>query len=600
MRSNKNSTKILFILAFLLFVVGFLLLAKDVFAATYYVSYSSGNDSNDGLTPNAAWKYCPRMLSTEDDSDLNPDHAITTGDTVYFKRGDIWDGVSIYVPPNIGGITFSSRTDFAIPGNESVLPQIRSWSSFNDGWIQEYGTIYSKALNSNSIRRTGLWYNGTALAWVESTNLEQNQWYWDATNPPYKVYINVGANPNNQDIRMNYEGKAISTMQLYGDNYVVEYLDLSGSSFSALYIDKYDFVQNALGGTANNNIVRYNKLHDTERNFHSPDSGDSSGIRRYAQGIEGAHYANTQFIGNEIYNISTSVSFIEHRAHGIYISGGDNVTIAYNYIHDCHSGSAVHLGDGYHHVTNSKIYGNLLDSNYYAWLSALTENTIIANNTITNGLHGISMYDAQSSVKIVNNLFSNPLNNANPSGGDIEWWDNAFATPDYNYYYRPADEYILRVKTDARQWYKISEWSIWRQVHPDWDSNSTASTNSPFSGTSDQINILATGKGQDLTSILGTDMVLDPKSTWPLGVKLLKQNSGAWDIGAYKSLINNCSLPGDINGDNQVNSSDLAIAVNIFFNIDTASSQTCPSQADLNADGQTDISDIQKIINLML
>jgi hypothetical protein len=67
-----------------------------------------------------------------------------------------------------------------------------------------------------------------------------------------------------------------------------------------------------------------------------------------------------------------------------------------------------------------------------------------------------------------------------------------------------------------------------------------------------------------------------------------------------KILFSTCSLPGDINGDNQVNSSDLTIAVNIFFNIETASSQTCPSQADLNSDGQTDISDIQKIINLML
>jgi hypothetical protein len=67
-----------------------------------------------------------------------------------------------------------------------------------------------------------------------------------------------------------------------------------------------------------------------------------------------------------------------------------------------------------------------------------------------------------------------------------------------------------------------------------------------------------------------------------------------------KILFSTCSLPGDINGDNQVNSSDLTIAVNLFFNIETASSQTCPSQADLNSDGQTDISDIQKIINLML
>ena len=67
-----------------------------------------------------------------------------------------------------------------------------------------------------------------------------------------------------------------------------------------------------------------------------------------------------------------------------------------------------------------------------------------------------------------------------------------------------------------------------------------------------------------------------------------------------KTAASDCSLQGDISGDNQVNSTDLTIAVNIYLNQTTASSQACPNQADLNANGQTDISDIQKIINLML
>ncbi len=47
---------------------------------TYYVSSSTGNDDNTGLSPNEAWKTIDQV----NDSSLSP------GDTVLFKRGDTW------------------------------------------------------------------------------------------------------------------------------------------------------------------------------------------------------------------------------------------------------------------------------------------------------------------------------------------------------------------------------------------------------------------------------------------------------------------------------------------------------------------------------
>ncbi len=48
--------------------------------ACYYVSYSNGNDENDGLTPETAWKTVSKVNDTQ----------IPAGSVVLFKRGDTW------------------------------------------------------------------------------------------------------------------------------------------------------------------------------------------------------------------------------------------------------------------------------------------------------------------------------------------------------------------------------------------------------------------------------------------------------------------------------------------------------------------------------
>lgn len=61
----------------------------------YYVSASTGNDSNDGLTEATAWKTLDKLSAV----------TMTKGSVVYFKRGDLWRDVKFRAR---SGITYSA------------------------------------------------------------------------------------------------------------------------------------------------------------------------------------------------------------------------------------------------------------------------------------------------------------------------------------------------------------------------------------------------------------------------------------------------------------------------------------------------------------
>ncbi len=73
---------------------------------TYYVSDSTGNDSNDGRTPETAWKTLTKVSRMQDS-------VIKTGDRVLFKRGDMWRGQQLSV--SVAGVTYSAYGEGAKP-----------------------------------------------------------------------------------------------------------------------------------------------------------------------------------------------------------------------------------------------------------------------------------------------------------------------------------------------------------------------------------------------------------------------------------------------------------------------------------------------------
>jgi len=83
-------------------ITAFSLLAASAGAATYYVDYSAGSDSNAGTSTGVAWQHCPgdaNASGTASSAVLNP------GDTVYFKGGVsyVLVGSGITVAPGTAG-----------------------------------------------------------------------------------------------------------------------------------------------------------------------------------------------------------------------------------------------------------------------------------------------------------------------------------------------------------------------------------------------------------------------------------------------------------------------------------------------------------------
>lgn len=71
----------------------------ETVGTVFYVSSSTGNDANDGLSPETAWKTCKRV--NEDLNGVIYDSVKKNGGaTVLFKRGDTWkrDGICLWYP----------------------------------------------------------------------------------------------------------------------------------------------------------------------------------------------------------------------------------------------------------------------------------------------------------------------------------------------------------------------------------------------------------------------------------------------------------------------------------------------------------------------
>src|ERR1041384_6983542 len=83
--------------------------APDLFAATYYVS-PSGNDTNSGLLPTAAWKTINRANT----------QTVGTGDQILFQGSATFTG-TIYVGPTEGGTSTNPLTIGSYGANHATI-----------------------------------------------------------------------------------------------------------------------------------------------------------------------------------------------------------------------------------------------------------------------------------------------------------------------------------------------------------------------------------------------------------------------------------------------------------------------------------------------
>ena len=134
MKKRCRFPKYLFLNAILIvmltFVIGNTAVSAQTGSTTYYIDATGGNDSNNGTSPSSAWKTVFKV----NDFEFNP------GDSILFKRGDVWRGLLI-VPSS--GDTDAYITFGAYGTGEKPLLLGSAEKNDASDWKKEGNNIWS-------------------------------------------------------------------------------------------------------------------------------------------------------------------------------------------------------------------------------------------------------------------------------------------------------------------------------------------------------------------------------------------------------------------------------------------------------------------------
>jgi hypothetical protein len=351
-------------------------------AATYYVSSTSGNDFNDGTSPEAPWKRIASVVQRMMDS------TIKAGDSVLFKRGDTWTAEQLSITAS--GTSDSVRITFGAYGSGN-LPKIDG--NFSNEW---HGII--------SIE------NG--VNWITIENLElynaQNDIIGICEDSPCSVHGITIRNCVLHDNAKDFMGIQVHNKGTQGNtkNILIE--------GNTIYNIGHNGMRLNYGVT--NATIRDNTIHDC----------DHHGIDAWWE-VGKSKNANFTITGNTIYNVNG----------GIFLPATDNALIEDNDIHDGVPTDAPavvgifldYLGPGSESngctIRRNRIWNfSTVNSNTKAlWISNATNTTCVHNTIYKN--YGILENDLNTNLIYKNNLAyantigtnfgSNPLF-VNPTG----------------------------------------------------------------------------------------------------------------------------------------------------------------------------------------
>jgi hypothetical protein len=399
-------------------VAGIFLLAASSLAANYYVS-TSGNNNNDGLSPNTAWRNVQYAA----------DH-IQAGDTVNILGGAYNELVNIAVSGSADGgyITFQNYagqtatidgTRLPVPGGQYGLINIAS---------QSYITIQG----------------------LEIRNYKTNS----TKNVPVGIYV-TGAGSNLQffnnhihHIQTNAKGCAADAfgVAFYGTEAPAS---LNNITFSGNELDHMKtgcsetltFNGNVDTFTVTNNLVH-----------------DNNNIGIDGIGFEGTapdpayDQARNGYIGeNTVYNITSQKNSAYSKgcwcADGIYIDGGTNIIIERNLVHNVDLGiemASEHQNKVTSYViarSNLVYFGNSAGISIGGYANGVggSDNVTVVNNTLyENDGKRTGSGEFQIQYHATNNTFMNNIVYSTKQGLLVNNYTNSTSDPaslDYNLYF---------------------------------------------------------------------------------------------------------------------------------------------------------------------
>jgi len=420
---------------------------------TYYISYSSGNDSNTGTSSSTPWKTLQKVNSM----------TFQPGDNILFKSGDVWeDGTGTPLIIKSPG-TANKYITYGSYGNGNK-PVISMWSDL-PGWQDnarwtKYANAYSNdvwvmtfPLSASGTQLGRLWVNngsGVRELWIGNENSSitsptddvvlpydnldgtffvnsTHEFAYDSGSKKLFLYSPNGIKPSDYYTQIKYVGQVSQTngiqynshvfaVEVIADYIVIDGLDMQAGFYGSLGLAGADNIiirNNSIGNkgkfaaiAAQNSIMSY---------FNSDKTSDD--VEIYNNEID-SHYPFPFHLQHSYYAlVAYGISLVNTKG------GMDSWDIHDNHIKDWAVGLLVINNGSNYADANHKFHHNEVEMVNIAYTKPFQIEGTNTNIEVYNNIfHGYNIH-AQVSAngnKIYYNIFKNAPNvlNAHDSSGD--------------------------------------------------------------------------------------------------------------------------------------------------------------------------------------
>lgn len=402
-------------------------------ARTYYVDAVNGQDENDGLTIETAWKNLDKINET----------VFQPGDQILLKRGCMWSGGlvlqgsgSLEAPIYLG--SYGEGEKPLIVGGEENYKVV---SLVNQSYWEINELQITSSVQHHNDRRTGIWIENKDQGVLEHIYIRGCE------------IFNIPSKDTNSDVECLFGGISVTgygSNSKYNDvrienNYVH---DLCKGGITTYTYNEDRNIWDATFGYSTNVYIAHNTVRNVKGDgivaknvdgavveFNICDGAANGGAGTndtygcYA-GIWGAFCKNTVFRYNEVYNTHR---FLPGNNDGMAFDTDincENVTFEYNYSHDNEGGFYLDMGDAKNSVVRYNISQNdksrlfMFSSNRNLHLQAYN-NVFYIGEGLTTDIQDDDFAAAGSDVIYTNNIFYN-LGSGEYHAGNAQFINNCF------------------------------------------------------------------------------------------------------------------------------------------------------------------------------
>jgi hypothetical protein len=408
---------------------------------TYYLSSSTGNDSNDGLSELTPWKTLSKIYES-----ASIPNTFIPGDNILLKKGDSWEG---QIKVDYLGKTGAEPILIGAYGPESEPKPIIYGDGRNLSWrpVPGYSGVYETNLGVGSSLATAAIYENSAPYINSKTPRSLVPGSWGQ--PDGRTDI-VWVSTANGSLPSALRVFRYPTIRItHSNNVIVENLSLK-ETWTGVYVDSSDAITVRNIDTVNtqDSSIYFNSATNSVMDMVSAINSGNTVLYIFEGSNNTIKNSTVKDVFNTISGIYTPLS--DNAGIGLQQSRGN--IVEYNKISNVISGAldyfyeadsivrynyVVNANGFYPHGTNNIVYGNIFNGNgthaaFNASGSAAAPNYILNNTFYNVGSYGMM---ASSGVVIRNNIMYGSSGVSLTSFTDTP---SARVDSDYNLFYTTA------------------------------------------------------------------------------------------------------------------------------------------------------------------